>query len=900
MHEQAQKPPTEKTETVKYLAETEKKHGLSPIWFLPIIAGLLGLWIVIQNIAHSSESIIIHFDTADAIIVDKTKLRYKGVIIGTVKKVELDVEGGVNITAKIESHATFMLRKQTKFWLVSPKASLTNISGLDTIFSGSYINVLPGDGAVENEFIAAQDQPILVPDNALRISMKKDDAGAIDDGTPIFYKKIKVGEVSRVRLDESGEFVDISAFINKQYKHLVKEETKFWNISGLSANISAAGVDIKLESLTALIAGGITFSSPKESKVVTSDKTFKLFDNIDKAEAGVSIELVLDYITNLPTGAGIIYKGLGIGRITKIRYSLENEYFIAEATINPEFNDMITKNAQFWVEKTSFSFSNIKNLGNVITGDYIGFSPEVLEEGNVGEPATKFVVQSAKSPSPDAHEIVLLTKNATGISVGNSISYLGIKIGRVSKLSYSEDGRFIEIYILIDKQYEYLVNKKSQFFLLSGVNVKASLTKGLEVQTTPFEQMVSGGIGLYNPSNIKKNSKAVPLDKDQRFRLYPSREMAKIGRNVFSAGYNVSVLSKLLPSVSEGSPVYYHKFPIGKVVKLSIDKSGLMRTKINIDSQYKHLINRHSVFWNTSGISITGGLSGIKVETDSLLSIAAGGISVDDGRPEINNRFKDGAYKLFANRDQATEIPHQLTLIFDLAYDLKEGSQIRLKGLVIGEINSVKLNENNKVEATANIKDAFAEQVLRENSRFWIIKSDLSLSGAKHLSTLISGVYINVQPGKGNKQSRFEGESDAPVMDTQKIGLPIIMLADNAGSTDIGSPVYYRQIQIGEVTGKKLVKDTSGVEISLNIYPKYRHIIRTNSIFWPASGFNLDIGITGASLTSTSLTSLIKGGISMSTPDDEELQPEAASYQRFNLKKEMNEAWLKWKLAIPQ
>jgi len=892
--------PAKKNETVKFQAETDKKHGLSPIWFLPIIAGLLGIWIIFQNIAHSTQTIIIHFDTADGIIVDKTHLRYKGVIIGTVKKVELDVEGGVNVSAKIESHATFMLRKKTKFWLVSPKASLTDISGLDTIFSGSYINVLPGNGSEETHFTAAQDQPVIIPANALRINMTKEDASAIDNGTPIFYKKIKVGEVSRVRLDKGGEFVNIQAFISKKYKYLVKENTQFWNISGLNANISAGGIDLKLDSLTALIAGGITFSSPKEGPPLKNGKIFQLFEDIDKAQAGIVIELVLDQITNLPTGAGIIYKGLGIGRITNIRYSRENEYFIAEATINPEFSEMITENAQFWIEKTSLSFSNIKNLGNVITGDYIDFSPEELAEGESGKIATKFVVQSSQAPATDAHPIILLTKNATGISVGNSVSYLGIKIGRVSQLKYSDDGRFIETYVLIDKQYDYLVNKKSQFFLLSGVNVKASLRKGIEVQTTPFEQMISGGIGLYNPSNMKKSGKVTPLPKNQKFRLYPSREMAKLGRNVFSNGYNIFVLSKVLPTVSEGSPVYYHKFPIGKVTKISMDKSGLMRTKINVDSQYKHLINQHSVFWNTSGIRISGGLSGLKVETDSLLSIAAGGISVDDGQPEVDNRFASGAYKLFDNHEQATEIPHQLTLTFDQAYDLKTGSKVRLKGVVIGEINSIKLNEANKVEATANIKGEFAEQVLRKNSRFWIIKSDLSLSGAKNLGTLISGVYINVQPGKGTKATQFNGESDAPTLDSHKIGLPIIIIADNAGSTDIGSPVYYRQIQIGEVTGKKLSKDTAGVQISLNIYPKYRHIIRSNSIFWPASGFNLDVGITGASLTSTSLTSLIKGGISMSTPDDEALQPQASSYQKFMLQKEMDDDWLEWKLAIPQ
>ena len=99
---------------------------------------------------------------------------------------------------------------------------------------------------------------------------------------------------------------------------------------------------------------------------------------------------------------------------------------------------------------------------------------------------------------------------------------------------------------------------------------------------------------------------------------------------------------------------------------------------------------------------------------------------------------------------------------------------------------------------------------------------------------------------------------------------------------------------------KKLSPDASGVEIIINIYPQYSHLIRENSIFWPASGFNLNIGITGASLKSTSLTSLIKGGINMSTPDNTALQPMSDAFTLFKLKKQMNENWLDWKLSIPK
>lgn len=883
---------------IKNQAKVVKTNTISPIWFLPVVAALLGLWILFENITNANTTIKIHFMNAESIIVDKTRIRYKGVIVGTVKKVELDSSNGVNVIAEIEYHGKFMLRENTKFWLVSPKASLTSISGLDTLFSGSYINLQPGSGEHATAFTAETEQPFTIPENALLINLTSDNAGSISVGTPLFYKKIQVGEVVRVRLDKSSQFINIKAFINNKYSHLVKEQSKFWNISGLSANISRTGIDIKLDSLTSFIAGGITFSSPQGSNKISNNNSFTLFNNIDGSETGVNIELIINNITNLPTGAGIIYKGHGIGRITDINYSTEKQHFIARATINPQFSDMINSGAQFWLEKTELSFSKIENLSNIITGDYIGFSPASTQTSTLSAQYS-FIVQQTKIPNIPVLSLLLLTDDATGLNSGDPITYQGIKIGNIAHLDFANNGKFIDIIVHINHQYQYLINTLSQFYLLSGINIKASL-QGLEIQSTPLKNLVSGGIGLYNKFPIKKPKKTSKLKDNTQFRLYPSKTMAKLGKNVFSEAKLVYLLSAQLPSVSEGSPVYYHKLPIGEVSNFSIDDSGLMRTTLAINGQYKHLIKPESVFWNVSGFNVNAGLSGIKIEAESLLSIASGGIAVDIAPQVINNKFKSGAYKLFTNYKEATHPRKQITITFTEGYELQVGTQLRLKGLVVGEISTLKLNRKNNVEALVNIDPLFSKQITRQGTRFWIIRSELSMSGVKNLSTIITGVYLNVSPGEGKQTSRFKGEYGAPLLSNKKVGLAIVLLSKNAGSTDITSPIYHRQIQIGEVIDKQLADNSAGVEITLNIYPQYSHLIRKNSIFWPASGFNLNVGITGASLKTSSLTSLIKGGINMSTTDNTALQPEAEAFRKFKLKDEFNDRWLTWTLAIPK
>ncbi|WP_094751867.1 PqiB family protein [Psychromonas sp. CD1] len=877
-------------------ATLAKKRVFSPIWFLPLLAAILGGWLLLTNITNANESISIHFTNAEGIIVDKTRIRYKGVIVGTVKKIELDSRSGINITATIESHATSMLRENTQFWLVSPQASLTAISGLDTLFSGSYINLHPGNGDTRNNFEAVSEPPVYIPKGALLVNLKSKQADSIGIATPLFYKKIKVGEVIKIQLAKDTRNVDISAFIDKKYSYLLHANSKFWNISGLNANISSNGFDLKIASISALIAGGITFSSPDNSPKLSTQKIFTLYNDFKESQHGVTITLILKSTENLSNGADIRFKGHNIGHLTEIKYVKNKKYFIAKATITPEFSDLMTQNAQFWLEKTSISFTKISNVSNIVRGNYIAFAPSIKSNAT---PKKQFNVNLEQLPLKPDLTLHLLTEDATGLNKNDPIQFQGIKIGEISRLHISNSGKFIEVMMQINTKYRYLINKQSKFYLLSGVNLQMSFT-GIKLQSSPLENIISGGIGLYNQIPIPRNTPVSTLSKHQIFRLYASRAIAKEGKDIFTSPLTVNILSTKLPALNVGSPVYYHKFPIGEISSFNFDDSGLIRTTLIIKGSYKHLINAESVFWNVSGFKLSADLQGIKMQAESLLAITSGGIAVEQGNANINNRFKNGAYKLFASYQEAANPEKSITIIFENANNLKVGNKLKSNGLVIGEVKNLSLDENNKIQVIANIKAPFIKQVLHKNSRFWVVSSHISLSGAKNLSTLISGDYINVSPGNGQLTSIFKGELNEPLLPKNKQGLTIILLANNAGSTNIGSPVYHRQIQIGEVIAKQLNNDASGVEITLNIYPKYTTIIRQNSIFWPASGFNLDVGISGATLKTTSLTSLVKGGINMSTNDRYKLQAPAESNAHFTLQLDVQDKWFNWQLSIPK
>ena len=294
---------------------------------------------------------------------------------------------------------------------------------------------------------------------------------------------------------------------------------------------------------------------------------------------------------NLTNGAGILFKGHGIGRINNIYYDNKSQSFIAEATINPAFTELVTENAQFWLEKTSLSFSKIANLGNIITGDYVGFS----HSDNYQQEKQKKTFSLASSQINEENDLslVLIADDANGLTEGALVTYKGLTIGRIVTLALTNDNKHVQAQLKINNQYQYLLNENSKFYLLSGVDFKASL-KGVKVNSKPLQNFIKGGVALFNDGPVNKKNSIKKTKATRYFHLYPSREMASLGKNIFSKPLTVALLSRDLPSVSVGSPVYYHKLKVGEVSKLQLHKSGQMETSLKIEAQFKHPCHRQN------------------------------------------------------------------------------------------------------------------------------------------------------------------------------------------------------------------------------------------------------------------------------------------------------------------
>jgi len=415
-----------------------KPNVMSPIWLLPIVAVILGIYLMYQSIAQAGIEIRIHFDNANGIVEGKTLIKYQGLNIGKVKRIALDDDlKGVYVTAEIDSKAEQVLRRNTQFWLVAPKASIAGISGLDALVTGNYINLSPGDGEFSIEFDAVLTAPNTLPDDkGLIVRLTADKLASVRPGSEIFYKKIPVGQVHSFKLDKKTDEILIEAVIKQQYSYLVKDTSRFWNASGINAEFGFDGVKIETESLTAIISGALAFDSPVDGKPAENNRAYNLYHNVSDAERAVEIEFNLANTNDIKIGNNIYLNGQQVGEVTQvITQSIDTatQQAIptakAYADVDPEVVELLRDGTLFWIEKATLSLSESKNVANLVTGNFILFTP------GQGELQTTFDLVSNVDDLIPHKQVSISANDANGLAVGNKVYYKNYPVGHISRVT---------------------------------------------------------------------------------------------------------------------------------------------------------------------------------------------------------------------------------------------------------------------------------------------------------------------------------------------------------------------------------------------------------------------------------------------------------------------------------
>lgn len=303
----------------------------NPIWVVPVVAVLVGIYMVVHTMLTEGPEITIQFSTAEGLEAGKTRLRYRDVDIGMVGDVSLSEDmNKVLVTVKLDKAAASMLREDTRFWVVRARVGAGAITGLGTILSGAYIQLDPGTGPqTKNRKYVGLEVPPLTPADApgLRLTLHSEQAGSLGAGDVIVYRGFKVGRIESATFDSEKQLVIYDAFIDAPYDELVTTHTRFWNASGVSISASASGVEVTTGSLETILLGGVAFANlpglPAGKKAV-SGATFKLspsFNALQQDPFRFRFYFVAEFdqsLRGLEPGAPVEYRGIQIGRVERI------------------------------------------------------------------------------------------------------------------------------------------------------------------------------------------------------------------------------------------------------------------------------------------------------------------------------------------------------------------------------------------------------------------------------------------------------------------------------------------------------------------------------------------------------------------------------------------------------
>ncbi len=386
-----------------------KRQKISVFWLVPLLAALLGAYLALNFYREQGPVITIQFDSAEGLIAGKTPIRYRDVNIGVVETISLsdDLET-VLVEARMTVDSNRYLNNHARFWVVRPRVGTGGVSGLNTLLSGAYIQVnsLVGS-AFQTEFVGL-DKPPLTEEGApgVRLNLRAKKAGYVGIGSPVYYRQVKVGQIEAQRFLPNYDGVEFTIFVNAPHHKIIRNTTKFWNVSGVALSVNANGLSIRSPSLEGLAQGGVSFEIIEEYEFpykVEDGHVFTLHESLESATEDMLkvassgkykyVTYFDDSVRGLSRGAPVEFKGVQIGRVTDINLLYDEVTESVRVPVYIEFQPDRVRG----VKATDTDIVNntiVRSLraklqnGNLLTGQLF-VSLEVGDEEGLDKPLEK-------------------------------------------------------------------------------------------------------------------------------------------------------------------------------------------------------------------------------------------------------------------------------------------------------------------------------------------------------------------------------------------------------------------------------------------------------------------------------------------------------------------------------
>ncbi|QHF30336.1 PqiB family protein [Pseudomonas sp. R32] len=732
-------------------AKTRPASNWSAIWILPLIALVIGGWLGWQAYRESGVNIQVRFESGEGIVANKTEVVFKGMSVGKVKELVLDAKGnntGVIATIEMNKEAEPHLNTGTRFWLVKPSVSLAGITGLETLVSGNYIAVSPGQGEPTKRFKALDEAPPLSDSEpGLHLTLKADRLGSLNRDSPVFYKQIQVGRVKSYRLAEDQGTVEVKVYIEPAYAALVRKHTRFWNASGISIDADLSGVKVRSESLASIVAGGIAFATPehrKDSPPTDPSLPFRLYEDFDAAQAGIRVKVKLSDFEGLQAGrTPVMYKGIQVGSLKTLKVDADLASAMADLTLDPLAEDYLVDGTQFWVVKPSISLAGITGLEALVKGNYIAIRP-----GDKGASPQREFEARAKAPpldlkAPGLH-LVLYSDNLGSLEVGSPILYRQVKVGTVQSYQFSKKSKRLLIGVHIEKEYAGLVNGSTRFWNASGITLSGGLS-GIQIKSESLQSLMAGGIAFDTPIPNVALKRRIPF-----FLLHENQEAAN------RSGTTVTIRVDRADGLKVGTPVRFKGLDVGKVEQVDLTKDlQAVLLKARITEVPERIAREGTQFWVVKpalGIVKTANLE--TLVTGQYLEVQP---AVRSAGPQLNFNALPQAPD-FSEREAGLA----LVLSAPRRGSIKPGVPVTYREIPVGKVTGFELGQTaDRVLIHVLIEPRYAALV-RGGSRFW------NSSGFGFDIGLFKGATVRTE----SLETLIEGGIAFATPDGEKMGNP--------------------------------------------------------------------------------------------------------------------------------
>ncbi|MBP7784043.1 MAG: MCE family protein [Aliarcobacter sp.] len=869
-------------EQIVYKPKIEQTKAISFIWLLPlIILGILG-WIAYESYMQKGTNITVIFKSAEGLKEGVTPLEYKGLQLGKVTSIGMheDLKSvKVNILVKKEA-SKYVASESSQFWIKKPTVSLTKVSGLSTIISGHKIELSPSfkteeeylNGLEKLSFTGLDTQPNdEYEDDGYYISLIANDKDNVEVGTPIFYNRFQIGEI--IAKEFVYEKVYFTAYIYDKFNYLVNKSSKFVINEALKVNYGASGLNIEIGSLYSALVGGITVVTPnKEEAKITKEEAHLLYAKKDDLKNKEYFHINFPEANGIEENTPIIFRGIEIGKIVEV--TLKKEFLNSKAFVYEEYKYLLTNKTKFFIEEPVVSLDGVKNLGNIIKGNFVSL------DYKKGDFKNSFIAINKKDLNSinNSIKIELLSENLNSISDKSKVYYKNIEIGRVENYALTADLKNVKITISIDEKYKDLINDHNLFYDMSSKLIELKNTN-LNINYSGIDPLLNGAIGI-----LAEKSENFKLTKKD-FKLHSSYKDVEKLKRVYNLGFIIEADFNNDFTLKSDMAIMYKNQEIGFVKDVKFDDK---KSKVNlfIYNEFKKYITNKSRFYKKNVVDFKASLSGVLFEVDNFSSLIDGSIELDTSS---NIAFEKT--QIFTSQDEMKNSTNSITIVFDDVEGLQENfSQLTYKGVNVGKVTKVKLNEKQQVEVKALIYDDFSS-FTKEGTVYYLKKPRISLQEIANAGSTVMAVNIGViKSTSSNIQTKFDGLEDQPSVDKSHFGMVFKVEDSTASSVNVDAPVYYKNVQIGKISKIDLSNDGSKVVIDCLIFDKYTKFVRKNSEFYDISGFEMKFSIfSGSKVESNTFTSLLKGGLVVVTPY--EYEEIASSDDKFTLVKTLREDW---------